>query len=187
MPTPKNVDEADASDDFRVDSALNSGRRAASTRNTGKMSGRRWILSMTTSPLRSARANLASEGRARSAGSSKSNRSPEGLVRFRISKARVVFPTCRAPRIATMGNCRSRRRTAARCRSRGIMASDHIGKVGGCLREFTQCRSSSCWVCWRVDPPGSTRRKQPRKALPFRLPPARSPSDRRIVPTSGKG
>ena len=27
--------------------------------------------------------------------------------------------------------------TAARCRSRGIIASDHIGKLGGCLRYFT--------------------------------------------------
>ena len=71
-------------------------------------------------------------------GSSRSNLSPDP-VRLRISKARVVLPTCRVPRIATKGNCRSRRRTAARCRFLGIMPRDHIGNIGGCLPTFHRC------------------------------------------------
>ena len=70
--------------------------RSARTRRIGKSDGRRWISSRTS-------VSVASPSRAMSRGSSRSKWTTGPFQRALNCFASVVFPTWRAPRIATMG------------------------------------------------------------------------------------
>ena len=81
---------------------------------------------MTTRPRRSWIARVGSARRASSRGSSRSNTVTWSQPRAATSRARVVFPTWRAPTMPTTGNLPRRDATSPRARSRGITDSVYI-------------------------------------------------------------
>ena len=88
------------------------GRRSARTRSTGNRSGRLWISSSTIRPRKAPSASSGSPSRAMSCGLSRSKKAACPRNPAATWRARVVFPTCRGPRIPTTRKSLSIRRAS---------------------------------------------------------------------------
>lgn len=99
--------------------------RSASTRRAGKIFGSRCISSSTTSPRSLDRASRGSASWAKSALDSKSKKWVGPERRLERSRARVVLPTCRAPKSATTGLWPISLVSARRCPPRSIIAAQY--------------------------------------------------------------